>query len=158
MADIPLALAIPAATILTGAIGTLFGLLIKAKSSEAKAWKGAYKDAVADRRRIRREVESAELGKPSVPPPPDEEYDDRTGRIQVIDREDTGWGPQERLRIEPGLPERPPLAAFEDRRSREERSRNERDRTLRKFVSDGDSTPPEPHSPAYRKKLPSRRG
>jgi hypothetical protein len=160
MADVPLALAIPAATLLTGAIGTLFGLLIRAKSSEAKAWKGAYKDAVADRRRIRREVERAEMGAPSVPPPPDEEYDDRTGRIQVIDQEDHGWGPAERHRIEPGLPERPPLAAFEDRLTREERQRNEVDRKLRKFISDGESTPPKPIPPlpAYRGKLPSRRG
>lgn len=157
MADIPLTVAIAIATPLVGAVGTLFGLFVKAKNDQARAWKTAYKGAVASRRRLRRDVEEHELGAPSVPPPPDDsDYNDDTKRIAAIDREDADWRPHKPspLRIEPGLPPTPPLEAFEDRLSRDERTRNERDRTLRKFTSDGDSTPPDP----YRGKIPSRRG
>lgn len=136
MADVPLDIAVPIAAVLTGAVGTLFGLLLKSKSSEAKAWKAAWKDVVASRRQIRRAIEAAELGAPSVPPASDEEYDDRTGRFDVVDDEDRNWRPV--------LPRRAPLEAFEDRLSSADRARNESERELRKFTSDGESTPPNP--------------
>lgn len=159
MADIPLEIAAPAVAVLTGAVGTLFGLLIRSKSSEAKAWKAAWKDVVASRRQIRRDIEAAELGAPSVPPAADEDYDDRTGRFDAVDDEDRNWRPPDRTRIDPGQPRRPPLEAFEDRLSQDERLRNERDRALRKFLAtDGESTPPNPARIAYRNKLPSRKG
>src|SRR5512142_214134 len=132
MADVPLTVAIPVATTLVGAVATLFGLLIKAKNDQAKAWKTAYKGAVASRRRIRREVEEAELGTSSVPPPDDAEIDDNTKRIEAIDREDAEWRPPKPTRIEPGLPRGVPLEAFEDRLSDEQRRKNELDRRLRK--------------------------
>jgi hypothetical protein len=157
MADIPLTVAIPVATTLVGAVATLFGLFVRAKNNESKAWKTAYKGAVASRRRIRRDVEELELGAPSVPPPPDDsEYDDDTKRIAAIDREDCDWKPPRPLRIERGLPGDVPLEAFEDRLTAEQRRKNELDRKLRKFTEqDGESTPPEP---PFRRKLPSRRG
>jgi len=156
VADVPLTIAIPVATTLIGAVGTLFGLFVRAKNNEAKAWKTAYKGAVVSRRNIRREVEQVELGAASVPPPPDDsDIDDDTKRIAAIDREDCGWRPPKPTRIEPGLPRGVPLEAFEDRLTEDQRRRNELDRRLRKFTEqEGESTPPEP----YRRKQPSRRG
>lgn len=97
-----------------GAVVLLFGLLIRSKSSEAKAWKAAFKGVVVDRRRIRRDVETATLGAPSIPPVDDSEYDDQTARINAIDREDRHWRPP--TRIDPAPLRRPATEALESKR------------------------------------------
>lgn len=77
--------------VLLGAIGTLFGLLIKSQRDLIRVYKSKYKGAVRGRRVIRMDSERQRFGTPTVPPPPlrtGDEYDDDSQVIDAMDRED----------------------------------------------------------------------
>lgn len=157
--------AIPWGPIILGAVGIVsvlvtgfFGLVTALRRGwdrERALLKGITKRSVVDTKLAFDELERVEQGYPSsIPPVDDAEYDDSSAVIDAIKLENDRRAAERRHRIKAGLPSIPPPGAFRDGRAPDERRLNETNRELRKFTSEGESTPPEP----YRKRQPSRRG
>lgn len=148
--------AVPWGPIILGALGivgtlsTVFAAIVTALlrgwARERALLKGISKRSVIDRKYALDELDRVERGTPSsIPPMDDAEYDDSSAVIDAIRLEDDRRAANRRHRIQPGLPSIPPLGAFRDAREPDERRQNETNRELRKFTSDGESTPPEPY-------------
>lgn len=161
--------AIPWGPIILGAVGivatlsTVFAAIVTALLNgwkrERVLLKGIAKRSVLETKGALDELDAVERGQPSIPPMDDTEYDDSSAVIDAIRLENERRAAERRRhRILPGLPSIPPLDAFRDGRTQDDRRTNETERDLRKFVSPGDSTPPGGFDPPPRRKMPSRRG
>lgn len=111
--------------ILTG-IGLLFKVIvtdpIARANKDADFWKNEYKDVVKSRRALRGDLETIELGAPSIPPPGDEEHEDNTRRVMAVARADDRYEKERRERpLNPGVTRVLPFdtrADYKDHRER----------------------------------------
>ena len=111
--------------ILTG-IGLLFKVIVTdpigRANKDADFWKGEYKDVVKSRRALRGDLETLELGAPSIPPPGDEEQEDNTRRVRAVARADDRYEKERRERpLNPGTSRVLPFdtrADYKDHRER----------------------------------------
>lgn len=167
--------AIPWGPIILGAVGIVsvlvtgfFGMVKALRSGwdrERALLKGIAKRSVVDTKLAFDELERLEQGYPSsIPPVDDADFDDSSAVIDAIKLENDRRAAERRRRLKADPPSIPPLDAFHDARTPQERRQNETDRDLRRFTSKGTTTPPggfeppTPPDPPFRRKLPSRRG
>ena len=114
-------------TAIIAGVGALYKVMVKdpiARSDKnAEFWKTQYKDSTYSRRRMRTDLETLELGAPSIPPPrPDEEEEDNTRRVMAIARADDSYEKERRERpLNPGTSRALPFdtqADYKDHRAR----------------------------------------
>ena len=115
------------AAVLSG-IGLLFKTVVTDPINRANAnadyWKNEYKAVVSSRRNLRNELETIELGAPSLPPPkPDEEEEDNTRRVRAVARADDRYEQERRQRpLNPGTTRALPFDTQQDYKDHRQRN------------------------------------